>query len=233
MKPKSVRELYNKIGEKYSHNRAKAPNDYTELPAVFSMAGNVRGKKVLDVGCGLGKHAEKFLQKGALVTGIDASEKMIEFTQERCKEKGSFFVANFETVKFKPASFDLIVASYSLMYSNKTKQVFKKFATWLKPKGRVIFSLYHPVHYYRKIKGFDFSKSKKYWLPLKSYNVEVFNYYHPLEKYVEAIREAGFEIITLQEPTVDRKYKGFDPHDYLLPSSMVFEIRKTVHKKKK
>lgn len=226
MKSKTVKELYNKIADKYAANRAKARNDYTELPTVISLAGNVKGKHILDIGCGLGKHSERLIKKGAVVTGIDISEKMIEYAQKRCGNKGKFFVANFETVKFKPSPFDLIIASYSIIYSKNIKPLFKKFNKWLKPKGRVIFSLYHPIQYYKKVEDFDFSKTRKYWFRLDSYGVEIFNYYHPLEKYFDAIRENGFGLIKFVEPQLSRKYKGWDEDHYRLPPCIVIEIQK-------
>ena len=115
MKHKSVKTLYDKISAKYDDNRPRAVSDYTEVPTVLQLAGNVKGKQILDAGCGPGRHAKKLLDKGAHVTGIDISDEMINIARERCLPKGHFFQADFEQAKFNPASFDLIIASLSLM----------------------------------------------------------------------------------------------------------------------
>ena len=48
------------------------------------MLPDVRGKKVLDIGCGMGQHAKQYHDMGAeSVLGIDISEKMLEFAKER------------------------------------------------------------------------------------------------------------------------------------------------------
>jgi len=41
-----------------------ASNDVTEFPKVIDLAGNVNGKHVLDLGCGIGKHAKVYIEKG-------------------------------------------------------------------------------------------------------------------------------------------------------------------------
>jgi ubiquinone/menaquinone biosynthesis C-methylase UbiE len=227
MKPDNVKDLYNKIAKKYNKNRPLASNDITEFPKIIELAGNVKGKNILDLGCGIGKHAKEYIKKGARVTGIDASEEMIKITKKVCKDKGNFFVANFEEIKFDEKSFDLISASFSINYSNKLEHLFKQFNSWLKPNGRVIFSIFHPIQYFLKIDNFDFSKSKKYWFHLNSYNVDVFNYYHPIGKYCESFLSNGFQLKSINETTVPKEMKGWPEEKKRIPNAIIFEIVKT------
>ncbi|HEX2522509.1 MAG TPA: methyltransferase domain-containing protein, partial [Terriglobia bacterium] len=48
-----------------------------EEPHVARLLGDVRGLSVLDVGCGTGRHAIRFAQQGAQVTGVDFSAGML------------------------------------------------------------------------------------------------------------------------------------------------------------
>ena len=226
MKPESVKTLYNKISRKYEQNRALAISDYTELPTVISLAGHVKGKRVLDAGCGPGRHAKKLIAKGAIVTGIDASPEMVNIAREYCGGEGEFFTANFEQARFKRASFDLIIASLSLMYSKEVNLVIRNFSRWLKPDGRLIFSIYHPVRFFQKIADFDFSKRRKVWIHLQGCDVTVFNYYHPLESYFNNLYENGFAVQRLVEPVLSRRYKGWPEDNYRIPRSMVIEAKK-------
>src|SRR5918912_296123 len=123
MKTKSVKTLYDEISRQYHENRARAISDYTELPAVLRLAGDVRGRRVLDAGCGPGRHARKLLAKGARVTGIDISNEMIAIAREHCNHHGRFFQAVYEQVEFERASFDLIIASLTLMYARDISPV--------------------------------------------------------------------------------------------------------------
>lgn len=226
MRPTNVKDLYNQIAKKYDSNRPTASNDVTELPKVMKLAGDVKEKHVLDLGCGIGKHAREYIKKGAHVTGIDASEEMIQIAKKRCEGKGTFFVVNFEEAQFKKGSFDLISASFSIHYSNKLRYLFKQFNTWLKPQGRMIFSIYHPIQYFLKIDDFDFSESKKYWFHLDSYDVDIYNYYHPISTYCESITSNGFDIVSIHETTVPKELEGWPEEKKRIPNAIVFEIVK-------
>lgn len=226
MKPKSVKALYEKIGDKYYENKSRAIGDYTELPTVMSLAGEVRGRRVLDAGCGPGRHSKRLLDKGASVTGIDISPEMVNIARRYCDGRADIFQADFERVKFKRASFDLIVASLSLMYSKEVAPVFRNFRRWLKPQGRCIFSIYHPVRFFQKTPDFNFSKTRKLWIHLEGCDVTVFNYYHPMEKYFNALREHRFEVLSFIEPVLSRRYKGWPEDNYRVPRSIVIEAQR-------
>ena len=226
MKTKSVKALYDEISRTYNENRARAVSDYTEVPAVMRLAGDVRGLRVLDAGCGPGRHSKRLLAKGAEVTGIDVSPEMIDIARKHCGGRGRFLTANFERARFGRGSFDLIVASLSLMYSKEIGPVIKNFARWLKPGGRLIFSIYHPVRFLQKIPDFDFSRRRKVWIHLQGCDVTVFNYYHPTADYFDALNENGFGVRRIIEPVLSRRYKGWPEDNYRIPRSMVIEAKK-------
>ena len=226
MRNKSTAALYDRIGTKYNENKSRAISDYTELPAVLSLAGDVRNLCVLDAGCGPGRHAKELIGRGARLIGIDISEEMVALARKRCGGRGEFLRADFESAEFAPASFDLITASLCLMYSKEVRPVFDNFSRWLKPEGRLVFSLYHPVRFFVKIPDFDFSKSRKVWIHLEGCDVTVFNYYHPLPKYFDALAESGFEVMRLIEPTLSRRRKGWPEDFYRVPRSLVIAARK-------
>ena len=226
MKSKSVKTLYDRIGARYQQNKSLSVGHYTELPTIMALAGDVATKRVLDAGCGPGRHAKMLVARGARVTGIDISEEMVRLAREHCGSSAEFYQADFERARFKPASFDLIIASLSLMYSRDLGPVFRNFGRWLRPRGRLVFSVYHPLRFFQKVADFDFSKSRKVWIHLEGCDVTVFNYYHPLEKYFDAARRHGFQILTFIEPVLSRRYKGWSEDHYRIPRSIVIEAEK-------
>lgn len=226
MKKDSARTLYNRIGDKYAENKSLGVSDLTELPSVMRLAGDVRGLRALDAGCGPGRHSEQLIRRGARVTGIDVSDEMVALARRRCGGRGEFRRADFTRARFAAESFDLIVASLCLMYARDPRPAFRNFARWLAPEGRLIFSLYHPVRFFLKTPGFDFSKSRKVWIHLAGCDVTVWNYYHPLEKYFEAMRAAGLAPARVVEPVLSRRHKGWSEDNYLVPRSLVVEARK-------
>jgi SAM-dependent methyltransferase len=227
MKANSAAKLYDEIGRKYDANKRLAISDYTELPQMLALAGNVRRKRVLDAGCGPGRHACALIERGADVTGIDISAEMLQAARARCKGRGHFFRADFTRVKFPRASFDLINASLCLMYAAALAPVFKNFRAWLRPHGRLIFSIYHPVRFFVKIPNFDFSRRQKVWLHLQGCDVTVWNYYHPLPDYFAALLDNGFELQSFIEPVLSRRRKGWPADNYRIPRSIIFAARKT------
>lgn len=226
MKSKPAKALYNRISTKYHANRPLAVSDYTELPTVVALAGDVRDKRVLDAGCGPGRHAKKLIAKGARLTCLDISSEMIDIARKHCSNKGEFIVEDLSQVKFARGSFHLIIASLSLMYLKEIKPVIKNFGSWLKPQGRLIFSIYHPVRFLHKIPDFDFSKPRKVWIHLDGCDVTVFNYYHPMETYFDALTTSGFEIRKFVEPVLHKRYKGWPEDNYRIPRSIVIEAQK-------
>ncbi|HYD35347.1 MAG TPA: class I SAM-dependent methyltransferase [Vitreimonas sp.] len=228
MKYRSPRSLYNAISQKYSANRNKASNDVTELPAVMKLLGDLKSKNVLDMGCGLGKHAHEFIKSGANVTGYDASEKMVKITQTLCRNKGYFFRAEHETVSFEPSSFDVINASFTLTYSTQLDLLFTNVNSWLKPQGVFTFSIPHPVWLFNHVQNIDFSRSQKVWFPINSYDVEIFNYYEPLDTYIQLINKHNFKLLNMVETTISKKYKNWPEEKYRLPNAIVFKLQKEI-----
>lgn len=54
---------------------------------ITSLIPDMKGKKILDLGCGPGIYAEKFYEKGFEVTGIDFSKRSIEYAVNSAAEK--------------------------------------------------------------------------------------------------------------------------------------------------
>ena len=70
--------------EDFRNNRSREVNfnDCIETPILFAMLPDLRGKKILDIGCGMGQHAKQYAEMGAeSVLGIDISEKMLEYAK--------------------------------------------------------------------------------------------------------------------------------------------------------
>jgi len=64
--------------------------DELNNPATFELIGDVKGKRVLDLACGEGYITRILATKGAKVTGVDFSEKLIELArreEERVKNR--------------------------------------------------------------------------------------------------------------------------------------------------
>lgn len=85
--------------------------------------------RVLDVGCGTGGTTLALERRlGAECVGIDISEPMLEHARHRAKEAGArarFINADAEQYAFEPASFDMIVSRFGVMFFKDSTRAFE------------------------------------------------------------------------------------------------------------
>lgn len=101
--------LTQRLVDRFFHRTIKERFDRT-----FARAGDVRGKRVLDVGCGSGRYAVRFAIEGADVTGVDVSDGMLGVAASRARALGVADRCRFVRESFVDWSsdeqFDIITA---------------------------------------------------------------------------------------------------------------------------
>src|SRR5262245_31227229 len=103
-----------RMGDLYSDDAAVDPIKVSyDRPAILGMAGEVRGKRVLDVGCASGALSEAFVERGASVAGVDLNPQLIERARGRLGSRAEFRVADIAAPMpfLKTGSFDVVAAS--------------------------------------------------------------------------------------------------------------------------
>src|SRR5262249_29219246 len=81
-------------------------------PVLWEFAGDVRGLAVLDAGCGTGYLSRKLRDKGAVVTGVDFAERMIEIARAGHPDIDFRVDSCTELATCGDETFDLLVANY-------------------------------------------------------------------------------------------------------------------------
>ena len=104
----------------------------------------LRGKTVLDVGCGGGILAESMAQRGARVTGIDLADKPLKVAQLHLMESGNEVeyrnVSAEDLAGEMPAHFDVITCMELLEHTPDPSSIVRACATLVKPGGDIFFS---------------------------------------------------------------------------------------------
>jgi len=112
----------------------------------FRLLGDLRGKRVLDVGCGEGSNAVLMARFGAEVLGIDISPRSIALCNRRAaldgvEEHTRFICAPLETIQMPPGSFDVIWGDGVLHHLiPELDTVMEKLVRWAKPGALFVFS---------------------------------------------------------------------------------------------
>ena len=113
------------------------------LGYIDNLAG-LRGKTVLDVGCGGGILAESMAQRGAQVTGIDLAEQPIKVAQLHLLESGNRVeyrnVAAEHLARELPRHFDVVTCMELLEHVPDPASTVSACAALVKPGGHVFFS---------------------------------------------------------------------------------------------
>src|SRR5216684_8519408 len=84
--PDEIRDFWNRVADDWQIQVGAAGDRNRILnsdPVLWAFAGNVAGLKVLDAGCGTGYLSKQLSDRGALVAGIDISERMIDIAREQ------------------------------------------------------------------------------------------------------------------------------------------------------
>lgn len=137
------------LGEK-SDLEAHARARYQLEPHIFDFVGftSARGRRVLEIGVGMGADYEQWLKSGAIASGVDLSAASLEQARRRCELSGlapDLHLADAEDLPFPSNSFD-VVYSYGVMHhSPNTAKCLSEAWRVLKPGGEARIMLYHHV----------------------------------------------------------------------------------------
>ncbi len=115
------------------------------LSRVVDFSG-YNGKKVLEIGCGVGLDLVRFARGKARVTGVDLSETAIDLAKKNFKWnhlKADFRVMNGEKLEFADHSFDVVYAHGVLQYTADASRMIQEAHRVLKPGGTFIGMVYN------------------------------------------------------------------------------------------
>jgi ubiquinone/menaquinone biosynthesis C-methylase UbiE len=132
-------------------------SDYLNGPALKQMIGNVKGKRVLDVGCGEGYFSRFFAKAGAKVTGIDLSENLIEAARDEEKKQPlgvEYFATDAADLNMLDSEvFDIAYCHMALHDIPDYKGAIVEVARVLRTGGRFVIVIAHPCFSVRLLDG--------------------------------------------------------------------------------
>ena len=148
---------------------------------------DTQGKRVLDVGCGIGgPDLEIARSYGSIVTGIDLEAPLVERAVETAKAHGLDDRCTFQTVEpgplpFADHSFDIVVSSGAITQTDPTKEIIEECYRVLAPGG-------HLTCYEWMKSEREYSEDMYYWFKMEGLTYAL----NTLDEFALLFRDAGF-----------------------------------------
>lgn len=148
----AVRRAWDAAADSFTRGQASGRDFYRYEffgPAQAELCGDVSGVRVLDLGCGSGYFAREMARRGAEVTGVDVSPRLIEHAEriERDESLGIRYVkadaADLSGV-IPDISFEMVTSCVALQDMPDVPGVLREVRRVLRPDGRFVVSITHP-----------------------------------------------------------------------------------------
>lgn len=181
-RPCNLRHSQKSIGSKEYFEEVEARKFFVEPHLVeFANFPSVKGKKVLEIGCGLGTTTINFAKFASKVTAVDLSDKSIELAKKRAEvyglsDKIDFLNCNAEELSnYLPLQeYDLIFSFGVIHHSPNPDKILSELHKFLKPSGQLKVMVYYRYSW------------KVLWIMLKYGKFQFWNIAKHVAKYSEA-----------------------------------------------
>ncbi|HWA84100.1 MAG TPA: class I SAM-dependent methyltransferase [Fimbriimonadaceae bacterium] len=184
-------------------------------PVMLRLAGDVRGEKACDIGCGEGRFCRILSQRGADVVGLDPTIPLLD--EARRKDPSGYYLEGVaEALPFADEAFDLTVSYLVLIDVLDYRTAIAEMARVTKPGGKVLvanmssFCTTLADPWIRDDEGRGVRVVVEDYLHDRADIVEwagirIVNYHRPLSSYMQAFLDAGLSLDAFEEPTLTRE----------------------------
>jgi len=204
----------------------------------FRLLGDLKGKRVLELGCGTAQRCIAFARQGATAIGVDFSAELIGAAKRLCEREGvrvELRQSDLADLAFLRAdSVDLVFSAYALSYGRDVERVFRQAHRVLKVGASLVFSLPHPVY-----DIFDDNDVQRPPVVARSYfdraassvhrSGEIVElHHHTLADLLVGLVRSGYRIETVIEPEPVRVpgHVAHHPASRYVPRTLVVRARK-------
>lgn len=183
-----------------------------EWSSLQAMLPALAGKRVLDLGCGYGWFCRSAREQGASeVVGIDLSSRMLARAAELTRDPAIHYRReDLAALVLDGVQYDLIYSSLALHYLAEVGPLFGQLFEALRPGGRLVFSVEHPIFTCPRQQGWLHDEGGQRSWPINSYQAEgprlsnwlaegVIKYHRTLGGYLNPLIENGFRLVHVED----------------------------------
>ncbi len=193
---------YSLWAENYD-NEKNNPVIIGEEEVIWDLIGNVKSLRVLDAGCGTGRHTIPMAKQGADIIAYDPTLEMLLKAKQKAKKHKlniDFRLGTLKDIDSNTGKFDLVLCCLVLSHVKNLHKAVKKLAGYIKKDGSLIISDFHPFNLLIGFRTAFSSKEKRYVVP---------NYLHLPSDYYNVIQDAGLEVTHYYEKGHIDRYPDF------------------------
>lgn len=163
-----------------------------------ALIGDVAGLRVLDLGCGTGRHALRLAAAGAAVTAVDASRGMLDQARRKPGADRVRFIEHDVTgsLPLPDHAFDLVVCALVLDHVADLPPFFSECRRVARPGAKLLYSVMHPAMMLLGVQA-------RFTDPASGTRVQVASARNQIANYVMAALGAGLQIDHMSEHIVD------------------------------
>ena len=150
-RPCNIRHSPREVGTREYFDEVEARKYFVEphIP-LFAEFERWKGKKILEIGCGIGTDTINFARHGALVTAVDVSSRSLDIARKRAEVFGlqdriRFYCGSAEELSsFVPVSeYDLIYSFGVIHHTPHPEKVLEEIRSFVKPGSEIKIMVYH------------------------------------------------------------------------------------------
>ena len=224
-----VKKSWDKIAHLYSRKYLIKTNTVHYGPLCpgenkFRLLGEMSGLRAVDLGCGAGQNSIALARAGAHVTGVDFSSRQLAEASRLAADEGvtiEFINSDLTVLSgLKDDSFDIGISACAMAFVEKLGQALAEVYRILKPGGRFVLSVMHPMQYI--IDGekgdLDFNSTYPFVPRLLRWDwdfpertVKFQHYLRSVGEYHNCLNKSGFTVKRILEPkpTLQTPHRGF------------------------
>ena len=158
------------------------------------LLGPVEGLRVLDAGCGTGRHALRLAERGAVVTGVDFSSGMLAQAREKAGAERVRFVEHdlAAPLPFEAGAFDRVVCGLVLDHIERLEPFLRELGRVCTREGWLVLTVVHPAVLLRGL-------TSRLRDPATGEEILPAYYPHQISDYVMGMLGAGMSLQDLGE----------------------------------
>ena len=203
-------------------------------PALEQSLQQLKGKRVLDLGCGEGRYSRVLKARGAIVTGVDPVAQFID--RARSLDSGScYYQAVAECLPFDYDSFDMVLSYLSIIDIPDLEQASKEIARVLCVGGELVIvnisNLASTTPGWikdeagNKLHRIVDNYMQHFSMGLEWRDIKIRNYHRPLSFVLELFLGRGFVLTEFVEPLPDPTDPDY-PDEFRAPNFQIYKLKR-------